>query len=79
MAGASGGCLTERMRDRGYYFGSGSAAAVEIIPFSLVSALGLMREEGRKEAEGGRGREVYKHISARGRTFLSNKSGSDSQ
>ena len=43
------------------------------IPFSLVSALGLMRQEGSKET--GRGRErfnVYnRHISSRGRKFMS--------
>ena len=45
------------------------------IPFSLVSALGLMRQEGSKET--GRGRErfnVYnRHISSRGRKFMDAK------
>ena len=36
------------------------------IPFSLVSALGLMREEGGRE----RKRGVYKHISGTGRNLL---------
>ena len=47
--------------------GEDCAVPAVAIPFSLVSALGLMREEGSRE----RKRGVYKHISGTGRNLLS--------